>query len=727
MTAPYLPLILIVLALAPLAPAEEVPEGLSTSDWRSIREAYEAGQHAFSPTETGWTARNPGQRWTTEFDGRGFLATPDEGDWTWGLELLSYGAGEARIPVSGTPSITAAGQRLAYRWDNKLEEWWINDRRGLEHGYIVAERPSTAGAGDARLTFHFVTRGGLMPRVSPDARDLIFEDAEGRAVLSYAGLMVWDAEGRILPSRFEEDEGATVRLVVDDRRAVYPVTIDPIAQQAYLKAGNAEEDDLFGRSVAVSGDTIVVGAPFEDSSATGVTNGPGGSADNSAVYAGAAYVFVRNGATWSQQAYLKAGNADASDNFGSSVAISGDTAIVGALFEASNATGVINGPGGSSDNSTSSAGAAYVFVRNGTNWSQQAYLKSGNTDANDYFGLSVSISGDTVVVGAYGEDSNQIGVVNGPGGSADNSTSGAGAAYVFVRSETNWSQQAYLKAGNSGAEDHFGQSVAISGDAVIVGAPGERSNATGVSNGPGGSTDNSAHEAGASYVFLRNGSIWSQQAYLKAGNTEAGDVFGTSVAISGDTAIVGAYGEDSNQIGVVNGPGGSADNSANWAGAAYVFMRSGSTWSQQAYLKAGNTGKDDLFGLSIAISGDTVVVGASLEDSPATGVGNGPGGSDDDSSYYVGSAYIFRREGTTWSQQAFVKAGNSGEGDEFGSAVAISGDTVIVGALRERSNETGVINGPGGSTDNSATSAGAAYVFLVSEIPPPLLLLPPSP
>jgi trimeric autotransporter adhesin len=430
MKATALPLILIVLAFPPLAPAD-VPEGLNHSDWQSIREAYEVGRYAFTPTETGWTARNPVQRWTTEFDARGFLATPDEGDWTWGLELLSYGVGETRISVSGTPSVATEGHRLAYRWDEKLEEWWINDRRGLEHGFIVAKRPGGDDAGHAPLTFHLGTRGGLMLRTSPDARDLIFQDTEGRAVLNYAGLTAWDAEGRILPSRFEEDDGSTVRLVVNDRGAVYPVTIDPIAEQAYLKAGNTDSGDGFGLSVAVSGDTVIVGAQEEDSSAAGVLNGSGGSNDNSASSAGAAYVFVREGATWSQQAYLKAGNTDAYDYFGWSVAVSGDTAIVGAYGESSNETGVTNGPGGSADNSASGAGAAYVFMRSGTAWNQRAYLKAGNTDAGDWFGRSVAVSGETAIVGAYGESSNETGT-NGPGGSANNSASSAGATYVFL-------------------------------------------------------------------------------------------------------------------------------------------------------------------------------------------------------------------------------------------------------------------------------------------------------
>src|SRR5262249_5202133 len=159
-----------------------------------------------------------------------------------------------------------------------------------------------------------------------------------------------------------------------------------------------------GQSVAVSGDTVVVGAIFEDSNATGVN---GGQADNSAVDAGAAYVFVRNGTTWSQQAYLKASNTGANDGFGSSVAMAGDKVVGGALDEDSNATGV---NGDQTNNSSSNSGAAYIFVRSGTTWNQQSYLKASNTGPNDRFGLSVAVSGDTVVVGAYLEDSNAIGV-----------------------------------------------------------------------------------------------------------------------------------------------------------------------------------------------------------------------------------------------------------------------------------------------------------------------------
>ncbi len=197
-----------------------------------------------------------------------------------------------------------------------------------------------------------------------------------------------------------------------------------------------------------------------------------------------------------QQAYIKASNTEAGDLFGHSVAVSGDTMVIGALWEDSNATGV---NGNQRDNSATNSGAAYVFVRRGTNWSQQAYLKASNTGAGDVFGSSVSVSGDMVVIGANREDSAATGV---NGNQRDNSATNSGTAYVFVRSGTNWSQRAYLKASNTGADDAFGRSVAVSGDTVVVGAGGvfssEDSSATGVN---GNQNDNSAKDSGAAYVF----------------------------------------------------------------------------------------------------------------------------------------------------------------------------------------------------------------------------------
>ena len=387
---------------------------------------------------------------------------------------------------------------------------------------------------------------------------------------------------------------------------------------------------------------------------------------------------------------MKASNTEANDHFGYSVALSGDgnTLAVGVRYESSNATGI---DGNQADNSAGGAGAVYVFTRSGSTWSQQAYVKASNTEIGDQFGFSVALSGDgnTLAVGAYTEDSNATGI---NGNQADNSASSSGAVYVFTRSGSTWGQQVYVKASNTDANDAFGYSVALSGDGntLAVGAYGE------------------ASYVGAVYVFIRSGSTWAQQAYVKASSSEASDWFGTSVALSGDgnTLAVGAFGEDSNATGV---NGTQADNSASNAGAVYVFTRTGSAWSQQAYVKASNTEADDTFGMSVAMSGDgnTLAVGARQEHSNATGIG---GNQADNSALYSGAVYVFTRSGSTWTQQAYVKASNSGLNDRFGTSVALSGDgnTMAVGAYREGSNATGI---NGDQTNNSAGASGAVYVY----------------
>jgi hypothetical protein len=475
------------------------------------------------------------------------------------------------------------------------------------------------------------------------------------------------------------------------------------AQQAYVKASNSGPGHVFGISAAVSGDTMVIGAALEGSKATGVNGDQG---DNSAPGSGAAYVFVRTGTTWTQQAYLKASNTESNDFFGRAVAVSGDTVVVGIWSEDSNATGVNGDP---TDNSATNSGAVCVFVRSGTNWTQQAYLKASNAEASDIFGSSVAVSGDTLVVGAVWENSNATGV---NGDQSDNSATNSGAAYVFVRNGTNWTQQAYLKASNTGAYDQFGCSVSVSGDTLVVGAWDESSSATGVN---GDQSDDSALASGAAYVFVRTGTNWSQQGYLKASNNGAGDHFGLSVAVSGDTLVVGAPLESSNATGV---NGNQDDDNAEWAGAAYIFERSGTNWTQQAYVKASNAEAYDQFGCPVSISGATVVVGAADEWSSATGLNGNQG---DNSATNSGAAYVFVRRGTIWTQQAYLKASNTGAYDSFGLSVAVSGDTVLVGAGGEDSNATGV---NGDQSDNSADSAGAAYVFTGLGDGPRLSLMP---
>ncbi len=470
-----------------------------------------------------------------------------------------------------------------------------------------------------------------------------------------------------------------------------PVTYAGTLQQAYLKASNTSAGDYFGWALAIDGNTAVIGAREVGDDVTRTNNIQSTLSGNGT---GAVYVFTRNGDSWSLQATLEASNAEPGDSFGHSVDISGDTLVVSGEHEDSSATGV---NGNQSDNSVSNSGAVYVFVRSGTEWSQQAYIKASNTGVQDSFGGNVRISGDTLVVTAHPEDSNATGV---NGDQTDNSLSSSGAVYVFTRTGTQWSQQAYLKASNTNNRDQFGHGVAISGDTIAVSAPREQSNATGIN----GDQTNNSGDRGAVYVFTRNGTSWSQQAYIKASNSDIGGEFGQSpgVSIDGDTLVVGARNEPSNATGI---DGDQNNKSAPGAGAVYVFTRNGTTWSQQAYIKASNTDADDLFGFSVGVSGDSLVVGAWHEDSSAIGPN---GEQNDNSSGDSGAAYLFTRNGTVWSQQDYLKASNTEANDNFGNVVGISDQHVVVAAIVEDSSALGV---NGDQSDNSAENSGAAYVF----------------
>ena len=406
------------------------------------------------------------------------------------------------------------------------------------------------------------------------------------------------------------------------------------SQQAELTAADGAGSDQFGISVAISGQTAAVGAPGKNSST------------------GAAYVFVRTGTAWAQQAELTAADSASDNHFGYSVALSGQTAVVGAPYK------------------SSFRGVAYVFVRSARAWSQQAELTAADNFSNDFLGSSVAISGSTAVVGAPRRNAY------------------IGAAYVFVRSDTAWSQEAELTPADGAGSDQFGSSVAISGSTAAGGAPG-KSSITGATyvfvvpsqqaeltaaDGAGGDSLGysvaisgstavvgafaRSSSTGTAYVFVRAGKAWSQQAELTAANGASGDEFGYSVAISGSTAVVGALGTSSA------------------TGAAYVFVRSGTAWSQQAELTAADGSSGDQFGYSVAIAGQTAVVGAFRK------------------GLYTGAAYVYVRSGTAWSQQAELTAADSASGDGFGYSVAIDGQTAVVGA------------------DTKNGHIGAAYVFV---------------
>ncbi len=351
---------------------------------------------------------------------------------------------------------------------------------------------------------------------------------------------------------------------------------------------------------------------------------------------GAVLVTIEHIPVFSELQKRLASDGEADDIFGGSVSISGDYAIVGAKEEDSGGT---------------DAGAAYLFHRDQggiDNWGEVTKLTASDAGAYDWFGHSVSISGDYAIVGAYLEDS---------GGT------NAGAVYLFHRNEggaDNWGEVTKLTASNAGLGDWFGGSVSISDEYVIVGAFHE---------------DSGGSDAGAAYLFHRNQGgtdNWGEVTKLTGSDGEAGDSFGYSASISGDYAIVGAYGESS---------GG------NYAGAAYLFHRNeggANNWGEVTKLTASNAQASAFFGSSVTISGDYVIVGAFHEDS---------GGSD------AGAAYLFHRnQGGTdnWGEVTKFIASNAGVGDSFGISVSIGGDYAIIGAYGK---------------DAGGPDAGAAYLF----------------
>ena len=371
-----------------------------------------------------------------------------------------------------------------------------------------------------------------------------------------------------------------------------------------IVASDAASSDIFGLSVAIDGDYAIVGAYGDDD---------GGSSS------GSAYIFKRDGTDWNQETKIVASDAASYDNFGKSVAIDGDYAVVGAHQK--------NDVDGQQHE-----GAAYVFHRGADgNWTQQQRLIAENTETITYlrFGVSVDIDGDYVVVGANNPWS---------GGSNNNFN---GAAYVYIRNNTTWTQQQRLVhpdpglTTGGGSSDYFGNSVSISGNYIIVGTPNDNED---------------ANQAGAAYIFTRSNTSWSSPEQIVASDAAASDQFGNSVAIDGDYAIVGAYGDDD---------GGSS------SGSAYIFKRDGTDWNQETKIVASDAASSDNFGNSVAIDGDYAIVGAY---------------GDDDGGSSSGSAYIFKRDGTDWNQETKIVASDAASSDNFGNSVAIDGDYAIVGA-----------------------------------------------
>ena len=547
-----------------------------------LRQAFERATYSFEDSGHGtFHGANPAQQLTLEFNGQEARLNHPAGSVS--FHLTGYGYGD-RLLKPPSAHLTGKDNRLEYQRGG-LTEWYLNETRGLEQGFTLAKQPGTRREGEPLVIALGVT-GGLLPAQTADEGSVRFG-----GVLRYAGLKALDARGRVLASRMEVRD-REVRLIVEDRDAQYPLVVDPLwTQQQELTASDGAALDYFGRSVSVSGDTAVIGAHYSE-------NG----------YQGVAYVFVRSGGIWSQQQKLTASDGGVNDQFGVSVSVSGDTTVIGA-----------NG-------GNSGQGAAYVFVRSGGVWSQQQKLTASDGAANDHFGFPVSVNGDTVVIGATGKNGAE------------------GAAYVFVRGGGVWSQQQELTASDGARNDEFGYSVSVSGDTAVIGAYGKN----------GGQ--------GAAYVFVRGGGVWSQQEELTASDGAANTHFGYSVSASADTAVIGAYGKNGYQ------------------GAAYVFVRASGVWSQQQELTASDGAANDYFGISVSVSADTAVIGAYVKNSAQ------------------GAAYVFVRTGGVWSQQQKLAAADGAANDWYGISVALSGDTAVIGAP--------------GKTIGANSLQGAAYVYV---------------
>ncbi len=390
------------------------------------------------------------------------------------------------------------------------------------------------------------------------------------------------------------------------------------AEEQKLVADDASPGDWFGLSVAVEGDTAVVGT---------------WDGDGLVVDSGSAYVFARNGTPWTQEAELLASDGNQGDHFGKVVAISGDTIVVGASAN------------------TPVQGAAYVFVRSGSSWVEQQKLLPASPSYVLSFGWSVAIEGDVVVVGARSSHHR----------TPLNTNCEAGSAHVFVRNGSTWIEQQALLASDAACPDHFGESVAISGSRILVGAEW----GSGV-----------APESGSVYVFQRIEGTWIQKQELFASDGEFDDRFGYSVAVSGDMALVGAWKDDH-----VCPSDPTCDS-----GAAYAFYFDGVTWLQEQKLRASNARRDDSFGRNVAFDGGRAVVGAPLTDRA----------DPSDPDCISGSAYLFDFDGHRWNEAQEVWAGDAECSDLFGRDVAISGDTVLAGSYLNHV---------------STSSPGAAYVF----------------
>ncbi len=582
--------------------------------------------------DSGYELRNPRHGMCFAFSGAGMTVASTRTGRQWGLTLQRAGrAGALRRVNPSTPALT--GTRIEYERGPALTEWYLNTAWGVEQGFTLHTRPD--GDAAASVALELALSGDLMPRLdAPDA--MVLTDPAGAAVARYSGLYVFDAEGRELAAHLELTGTETLRILVDDRGATYPITVDPWIEEAILTADDGAADDWFGMDVAVDGDTVVVGAPGHNTD--GVAN------------RGAAYVFVRLSGGWEQVAKLTASDREEEDRFGEAVAIHGDTIAVGA-------PGNDIGP-------DADQGAVYVFAKPGGGWAnaeEDAILTDASGDSHFALGGSVAIHGDDIVAGARGQDV----------GANDRQ----GAACVFTKPGGGWANTdtptATLTAADGAFDDGFGAGVAISADTIVAGVP---------------DADLTGNSQGAAYVFVKPPGGWADaehNAKLSASDGALNEFFGTANAVDGDTVVVGAVWHGAN---------------VKRYGAAYVFVKPPGGWAgslqQNAKLAAASPIANAGLGGSVAVQGDTVLAGA-------YGVAAGEG--------YGGVVHVYEKPnpggwaGVLTETDRFAPGGNSAD-DKFGVALGVSGNTLVVGAHHNRI----------GINDRQ----GSAYIYTLAAVGP---------
>jgi len=523
------------------------PDGISSRAWASIKEQIRQDQYRFAPACSSdkqavrYRAVNPAHGLQAGFGAHGVKISPlkkEAAHWQVLMNLAGYGPdGKLQKAVRVDPDVD--GGTLCYR-HGPVKEWYKNDEHGLEQGFTIDEPVTNDPAQELVIALN--VSGSLVPGTAPGGNQILFRNLRGQVVLRYASPMAVDADGKNLPVKLslleppDQAPVSTIHISVNLKEARYPIVVDPVFISGEIKliAYDADEHDYFGWSVAMSGDTVVVGACGND---------------DGGAYSGSAYIFSRNQGgsdQWGQVKKLTASDADAGDYFGRSVAISGDTVVVGAW---------------GNDDGGDRSGSAYIFSRNqggADQWGQVKKLRASDEAANDYFGRSVAMSGDTVVVGAYGNDD-------------DGDLSGS--AYLYPLESSRWDRH-----DKSGSGD-FGQSVALTHDLLAVGAPEDGTN-------------------GAVYLFSRNSAtepdVWEQ--IKKFNGTGSGDKFGWAVDL--DRLVVGA-------------PSNNSD-----AGAAYLFARNKDGLNLWGMVKTFTppVGGDALFGWAVDLNNDRLAVGVPAND-----------------------------------------------------------------------------------------------------------------